>query len=367
LRTRLLDSAQFLFQSHEVTNIERVEQVSPELSGYIVPYHFVIPKWALLKDTVPNQCLSLPPSISIGQALPWHQESEVYAQPNISYHLRALVKYHTANDAEIQTLEAWKEIRIVPITEILPPTDTQDFAAEFVESQTQTFRTSMFGSATYSMTLSMSEPPAITLQDMRMRGTTTAELAIDIKAAEGSIDERSVNRLPQTIRKLTFKIEPIFRAKTFYSTSPFKKLPGQTMLTLKGTLRLRDELMKLGTLYPNPDSWQYLPQNQKSSYAEAARRFSTLSAKSARSGNGSVSPGISSNPPGSWSTRIRVPLVVPADIPPTFCSALVARQYSLIIRTKISSISVKPFTLEIPMQIIYSPPGALKASLSSER
>jgi hypothetical protein len=356
-----------LFQSHEITNIEYVEHVTPELSGYIAPFHFVVPKWAIVKDRVPNQCLNLPPSISIGQILPGHQEPEVYAQPNISYHLRAMVKYHTSEESEIYTLEAWKEIKIVPITEILPPTNIQDFSAEFIESQTQTFRMSMFGGPAFSMTLSISEPPPITLKDMRTQGTTSAELGIDIKAAEGNIDERSVERLPQKLRRLTFTVEPIFRAKTFYSTIPFAKLPGQTMLTLTGRVRLRDEVMKLDTLCFKPDSWQYLSRIRMPSYAEAVRRPSSQSANSPRNDNGNASTSNSPSPPRSWSTRILVPLVIPADLPPTFCSVLVARQYSLIVRIKVRGISAKPFTLEVPVQIIYSPPDAIKVSVAPER
>lgn len=297
----------------------------------------------------------------MGQTLPWYDEPEVYAQPNISYHLLSLVKYHTLDQSETQTLEARKEIRIVPVTEVLPPIDIQDFPAEFVESQTQTFRISIFGGPAYSMTLSMHEPPAIILRDMRTRGTTTAELIIDIKAAEGNIDENSVDRLSQSLRKLTFTVESIFRAKTFYSITPFAKLPGQTALTLKGPMRLQDEVMKLGTVCDKSNSWQYLPRNQRPSYAEAVRRPSSQSVKSTMSGSGDASPSNSPSPPRSWSARICVPLVVPADILPTFCSALAARQYSIITRTKISGIRTKPFILEVPMQMVYSPPEGVKA------
>jgi hypothetical protein len=367
LKICLRHYSQFLFQSHEAKNIEHVEHASPELSGYIVPFQFVIPKWVLTKGRASSQCLNLPPSVSIGQILRGSQEPEVYAQPNISYHLKTLVKYHTPNESEAQTLEAWKEIRIVPITEILPPTDTRDFATEFVEAHTQIFRKSMFGGPAYSMTLSLNEPPAIRVQDIRMRGTTLAELIVDIRAAEGSIHERSVDRLFQTLRKLTFHVEPIFRAKTFYSTTPFSKLPGQTMLTLKGTVRIRDEVMKLGTLCAKSDSWQCLLRNERPSYAEALRRPSPQVVKSAGSGYGSASSDTSPSSSWSWSTRIRVPVVVPADLPPTFCSALVSKQYSLIVRTKVSGLSVKPFVLEVPIQVSYSPPEALKASLGPER
>jgi hypothetical protein len=266
-----------------------------------------------------------------------------------------------------QTLEAWKEIRIVPITKILPPTYIQDFSAEFIESQTQIFRTSKFGGPAFSMTLSISEPPPIVLEDMRTQGTTSAELGIDIKAAEGNIDQRSVEKLPQNLRRLTFNVEPIFRAKTFYSTIPFAKLPGQTMLTLTGPVRFRDEAMKLDVLHAKPNSWHYLPLNRRPSYAEAVRRPSSPSANSARNGNGNAPTSNSPSPPRSWSTRVFVPLVVPANLPPTFCSALVARQYSLIVRIKASGVSVKLFTLEVPMQIIYSPPDAITGSVVSER
>lgn len=72
----------------------------------------------------------------------------------ISYHIRAIISYRTDDCPEAQTLESWKEVWFMPITEIQPPTSTEDFPAEFIESQTQQLRISLFGGPAYIITLS---------------------------------------------------------------------------------------------------------------------------------------------------------------------------------------------------------------------
>jgi hypothetical protein len=301
----------------------------------------------------------------MGQILPGYRNTEKYAQPNISYYLQAVVKLCPSDNALPESLETWREIRIVPYTEVLPPTDTQDFAAEFIETTSNSFRTSMFSSTAYMMTLSTYEPPAIQLKSTQVHGATEMELYVEIKAACDEVDGRNVDRLSQSLRKLTFNVETVLRAKTFYSTTPFIRIPGHSMLTLKGSVRLHDEVLKLNTLHAKPGSWQYLLRDRRPSYAEAVRRLSVVSeAASGSSSGSSPGPAIASR---GWSTCIRLPVTVPPNLPPTFCSAVVARQYSLITRIKIGGVSTKGFILEIPLQVIYSPPGSVDIAVVQEQ
>src|ERR1700761_6936762 len=52
-------------------------------------------------------------------------------------------------------------------------------------------------------------------------------------------------------------IYSLARVKTFYSLKSFPKLPSQSLLTLKGGTRLRDEIIKLETRNITVISWSY--------------------------------------------------------------------------------------------------------------
>ena len=190
---------------------------------------------------------------------------------------------------------------------------------------------------------------------------TDIELKIDVEAVT---DEKSIHRFERLRllhEKVTFETEVMLRAKTFYSTAPFPMLPGQTMLTLKGQLRLNDQGVKLNTVKSKPVRWSYLSEEAAPAYAAPNREllvkpvglnrisWESLSTTSATSPEPQI-------PRGKWTTKVHLPISAPSALLPTFCSAIVARQYSLLIRVNTSNISIKPFILETPIQVIYPPP-----------
>lgn len=45
---------------------------------------------------------------------------------------------------------------------------------------------------------------------------------------------------------------------------------------------------------------------------------------------------------------------------PTFCTSVVARLYSVIVRVKVAGARSGPFDLEVPLQVINSPPSNIQ-------
>lgn len=261
-----------MVQSQEATDIGYINDgSSPEASRYTTPFTFVIPRWALAKRTVPDQCLALPPSMSLGAKRMGSHAHETYAEPNISYHVRAILRYRTEVCPEAQTIEVWKEILFMPITTIQPPINVQDFPAEFVESQIRKFQPALFGGPTYPMTFTMTEPSAVKVKNMQIPGSTWTELNIiiikPVDSTKGSL------QLPPSLQNLTFNVESVLRTKTFYSLSPFAVMPGQALLTTRGNVRFKDESLRL----PNPlqakpfDSWRRGPLRSASSCSNTSQ------------------------------------------------------------------------------------------------
>lgn len=340
--------------------MERLQD--PAFAGftYLASFHFVIPRWATLNtENVPDQCLSLPPSLSAGVSYRRPGEEDEYAQPNIQYRLKARVNLNFLQDSILpRTLEALRTIVILPCSPPMPPTDTSDFPAEFINSASNTYRAFLFGSW-YTMTLSMQEPAAISLQSTQTRGSVNAILHVEIRAPASVMDSTSAKRLPLSLKNLLFKIQPILRAKTFYSTQPFRKMPGQTMLTLKGSVRLKDEVMKLDAHDLKASSWQHDIPDEAPWLAEVDRRSSTstrsASVSTIESTDGCKASPMAKDSPLVWSTRLSVPITVQPNLPPTFCSVTASRQYSLIMRIRVVGVSIKDFILEVPLQILYTP------------
>ena len=69
-------------------------------------------------------------------------------------------------------------------------------------------------------------------------------------------------------------------------------------------------------------------------------------------------------PPVEWHSEISFTVKLPNDITPTFCSAIAARQYSLVILLKASGVSVENFVLEVPIQLVSTPAHLLPGYLS---
>jgi len=350
-----------LHQSHEIIDIQPYQNIGSNTLVYSQPFRLVIPRWAILKTSgVPDQCLSLPPSLIVGKVLEGDQDGESYAQPNVSYCVKAAMVFQSTS-SEPQTRVASRMIKVVPYSDTWPPTNIHDFPNEFVGSASNSYRTSLFGNW-YKMTLFMHEPPAASFTDNHSEVVVGAKIGIEVQPLAGKAHNTNNNQLVESLKNLSFKVQPVLRSKTFYSTTPFAKLPGQTMLTITGPLRLHDKVMKLTAQSSKASSWNHRANSLMLPADRASSCSQTLSESALRR---SIS--ISGTPRGTnqaeiWSSHISIPIVIPSQLPPTFCSAIASRQYSLIMQIKISSVSIKDFVLELPLQIVYSPQQARSAS-----
>src|SRR5205807_1807944 len=59
------------------------------------------------------------------------------------------------------------------------------------------------------------------------------------------------------------------------------------------------------------------------------------------------------NPPSRrWTTSLPIPINIKSYLIPTFCSSVVARLYTIILRVRISGARCDSFDLEVPLQVI---------------
>ena len=121
------------------------------------------------------------------------------------------------------------------------------------------------------------------------------------------------------------------------------------MLTINGPHRLYDEVMPLPPVKHVIRSWYVQSIPFPSLGADSGER--RLGSDAQRSDQQQ-----SENMPTCVILHANVPIVarVPMDLPPSFCSAVASRQYSLILKGKISGVHVKDFVLEVPLQIVYN-------------
>jgi len=320
-------------------------------TGYVVPYHFIIPKWIVgTKPRTPEQCLLLPPSLIPGPA--------INDTASISYHLRVTTKLLVRGRTEKETLSASKPVTVMSVAEEQPPTETQDFPAEYVESISNPVRTSIIGTTLGMMTMLTREPPALSYSFTPTGGSTTLGVQVNLQAAEtGEIYRR--------LMAMTFVVEGVVRVKTFRSTVPFPKLPSQALLTSRGKIRLSDQVLKLEVRKIRNCEWRYWPDDEKDS-TKTQDGFSSRSASASEPHPSDESvtisqsrriskPSVAPRGKGRWRTKFNVPIHISSRLTPTFCSPLVARFYSLLVRVKISKAFSKKFELEVPIQVVYLP------------
>ena len=292
----------------------------------------------------------LPPSLIAGPA--------INDTASISYHLRVVAKLLVQGRTEKETLSASEPVTVMSLAEELPPLETRDFPAEYVESMSNPIRTSLIGTSLGTMTISTHEPPALSYNLTASGGSTVLTFQVDLDAAENS-------EIHRRLRAMVFVVEGVIRMKTFRSTAPFPKLPSQGLLTSRGKIRLLDQVLKLETRTVGNCGWHYGPDNEMVSTKTQAKSSSRSASVSEpypsnklitllRSMNISE-PSVASPAKGTWRTKFNVPIHIISRLTPTFCSPLVARFYSLILRLKIQKASSKVYELEVPVQVVYLP------------
>ncbi|PVH68960.1 hypothetical protein DL98DRAFT_578574 [Cadophora sp. DSE1049] len=344
----------FLSQAHDIlrSNIMRKES-PPGVFVFEVPFHFIISR--AIPCTTPNspeQCLRLPPSLNLGEQYVDQSTGIQYAQPSITYFLRAAVSFATGSQQDCTSLESFLPVTIAPYTEELPPTETNDFPMEFKERESRILQRSYLGGTLGTMSVSLQEPPAL-IYDVSSTGTSTSAL-MRLEFESTSASPRDV---PKSLQGLSFTVFSLIRVKTFYSVKSFPRLPSQSLLESFNEMRLRDGIVKLETQHVRDVSWGFRYGLNDHNIATPASQFGPAISHKEVSRNSNAHASTTNQPTGKWISYWTSPIEVEGWLLPTFCSSLAARFYTLIVRVKVAGSRQETFDLEVPLQVIHTPPG----------
>jgi hypothetical protein len=199
---------------------------------------------------LPEHFARLPPSLELGDPIIDHPSGHRYAQPRIEYYLRTVVNFTVEGYATPKTMETFLPVIVTPQTDEFPPTETQDFPAEFKEEESHSLRRYVLGPSIGTMKASIREPPAMRFCGHAPGSNTEATLNLQFESESSS-------NIHQMLHSLTFTIFSLVRVKTFYALEAFPRLPSQTLLGLRGTTRLRDEMIKMKNRTVGDISWSF--------------------------------------------------------------------------------------------------------------
>ncbi|KIW42978.1 uncharacterized protein PV06_06467 [Exophiala oligosperma] len=311
-----------------------------------IPFYFIVSKKIPSSDPQsPEHCLQLPPSIELGAVIV-DETGKRFAQPSISYALRAKVCFAARTDDEtMPPVESSLPLILRPRTKEFPPTDTIDFPTEFKLQVSKSVRRSLFARNLGTLTVSIQEPRPLIYDASSMGSLTECHVGLELLA----LDSGDVH---QALQAMEISIHSWVRVKTFYSVKSFSQLPSQTLLSSDGKTRLRDDFLKLETRNLPHVSWSYQYHSVESGGDDANNGSTTQPDSGSSSCSGPASP--SQAPSGRWTARFTHPIRVQSRVLPTFCSAIVARLYTVIVRLKVSGIRRESFNLEIPLQVVHA-------------
>ena len=331
-------------------SLTEIDQVTAAPDGFhlAIPFHFIIAK-TISGSTAgpPLLCLRLPPSIELGKVYVDSPSGKRFAQPSISYHLRAVVMFAEQEQNPAHTAETSIPIVIMPHTEELPPTDTKDFPTEFKLRESRMIRWSSLGRSLGAMTVSMQEPRALTYSLSSAGASTVGFLHLEVES-------KSTRDIHPCLQAMSFMVLSLLRIKTFYSIRAFPRVPDQSLLTLYGGRRLRDDMMKLETQNIPNVSWGYTYDVIGDGTIGNATQPDGQSLQSTSKSNPQP-------PKGKWTAKINCPIRIDSRLLPTFCSPIVARLYSIILRVKVSGIKRESFNLEVPVQVVHTAPESFSS------
>lgn len=276
------------------------------------------------KVDIPTTCLQLPPTLCVGNLLLDDNSSEVFGEPDISYHLIA--------QADVRESFTWQhtttrtEIPIMVAGDANPPLDTDDFPQEFMQTSINPCRLDIFHLETGEMTLTTTECTPIVFAEGRNEGSTMSYIKLHLLLQR---PEPDIRRWLSALQHTSMSVSPRLRIKTFYSSQIFPKLPDQAMLSGNSPVNLHTKTHTLRSI--------------KQSLAHC--KWGPAPGPSDKSGNAMQSTALV--------TQLQVPITVRKRLAPSFCSAVVARQYSLLLICKIGGLHARKFVLEAPIQLAY--------------
>lgn len=318
-----------------------------------VPFHFIITRAipCTTQDS-PEQCLRLPPSLRLGEQYVDQSTGIQYAQPSITYFLRATVSFATGVQQNHSLLETFLPVTIVPYTEELPPTETNDFPMEFKERDSKILQRLYLGGSFGTMSVSLQEPPALIYDVSSTGARTSALMRLEFESTTASPRD-----VPKSLQELSFTVFSLIRVKTFYSVKSFLRLPSQSLLESFNGMRLRDGIVKLETQRVRDVSWGYRYGSNPRNISTPGSQIGPSVSHKEVSSNNNQHASTTDEPTGKWISNWTSPVEVEGRLLPSFCSSLVARFYTLIVRVKVAGCRQETFDLEVPLQVIHTPPG----------
>ncbi|KAL2803001.1 hypothetical protein BJX63DRAFT_437371 [Aspergillus granulosus] len=323
------------------------------LKLYSFPFFFIVPSATTRHDDgIQPLCQALPPSFEI--------ISHLAPVISITYLVRAVLCFHTDGTQDELVATVTKNIKILPYTQIQPPLQTAWFPHEFTPSALIPLRRHIMGRSYGSLNFGAIEPFPLVYSSLSDSPSTNCELTIT-----ASITASAVNYL----RSISLVINPAIYVRTFYSTRPIPCVSGRKSPTQDKQLRLEINMIQL-------ESQRFVQMNWASKYPSATVHQPGIRAQQNENESGYLdSPYEPSTPtPGSsdilpenvlgvWETAIRVSVKPLKALLPTFCSALIARSYSLFLRVRVSGVYTRHVALEIPLQVVYSAPSQMVMAL----
>lgn len=325
-----------------------------------IPFNFIISRQIPTADPqrLPDHCSQLPPSAELGAVFIDQSSGKRYAQPSINYELRALISFSAQDEDAVVAVESILPIIIIPHTEEFPPTSTHDFPTEFKEVDSKLLRLSMFGRPTGTMSVSMREPQPLSYSSSSIYAVTEAQLDLEFSAAD-------VGDAVLTLQAMKITVHPLIRAKTFYGVESFPRLPSQTLVGVHGRTSMRDNIIRLPRKELSHLQWQFKYDLEGRSHGDSegsppSYPMDDSVASQNRPSTETQKQSLSQAPNGRWIATIRHPIRVESSLLPTFCSAIAARLYTVILHLKVSGIRRESFNLEVPLQVINLSPNGLR-------
>jgi hypothetical protein len=266
-----------------------------------------------------EQLLQLPPSLKVGDSIT-DRTGRTYMQPLISYAICAVAEFRgrvTDPSLEVQDI---REIKLIPFTEIGPPLAIEDFPGEYTSISTKSLAKTPFGGLFGEMSISMNEPSALRFTEVSPSACTLGYLRIVLRCVGAPANNAEPRRLMCTIHSG-------IHVKTLSSTTPLRGMPSYSMLKTEKQLRIRACCIDLQTRKIDAHSWGREGGHQPSGDREPQASI--------------------------WATTLILPIWCPSRLPPTFCSTLAALRYALRVRLDIRGMYHSPFTLEVPLQVLY--------------
>ena len=240
-----------------------------------------------------------------------------------------------------------------------PPVSLQDFAAEhkiLVESQC-TF--GILQAPKFCFSISTWEPTPVSFTCQRSPQMATIDLTACLSGPTSLVDRF---QLSKSLTKDQFHVRTTLRAKTFYSTVPFDRIPGQNMLFATSSTRMHDLKTPLDTVTtasrPAGAAWAgpFALSTRLRNHARQVNSKEQETQHYTTSGN-TKSLDVEMNAADSetfWLSRFSCTVNIPNGLIPTFWSTTASRQYSLLLDVSVAGIRMqKKVRLEVPLQIYY--------------